>query len=419
MAKVFLLLGLILTLPAIAKPRAVGHRSGPTFSKEVVRIFRQHCQTCHREGDIAPFPLTTYAEAKPWASLIKFMTATREMPPWKPSDGCGDFLDERRLTQREVDSIGMWADNGAPEGDRRDLPPPLELNSEWLLGPPDLVVKSEPFTPASSGDTYRCFVVPTEFPTSRYVRAFDTRPGDRRTVHHVFAFIDTTGVAEALDAADPEPGYRCFGSPNANVFGALGAWNRGWRPYELPEETGVELPPGARIVLQVHYHAHEDPPLPDQTEFGLYFTKGLPREVMRMTAVVNTSFTIPPGDPNYKVTADLLAMPVTPFPMKLWVIWPHMHFLGRKMKVEMKTRTGETHCLIDIQDWDFNWQGAYVYRQPVNIPAGSRLFATAYYDNSESNPRNPNHPPRPVSWGWESADEMCLAVIGVTVESTR
>lgn len=417
---VLVLLGLILSLPAIAKPRAVRHPSGPTFSKEVVRILRQHCQTCHREGDIAPFSLTTYEEVKSRASLIQFMTSTRKMPPWKPSEGCGEFLHERRLTQGEIDTIGAWVQNGAPEGDPSDLPPSLEPHSEWLLGQPDLVVKSsEPFTPAPVGDTYRCFVVPTNFTTSKYVRAFDTRPGDRRTVHHLFASFDTTGAAEALDEADPGPGYRCFGGPDFHIFAILGVWMPGSRPYELPEGLGLELPPNARIVLQVHYHAHHDAPNADQTEFGLYFTEDTPRAVMRFFPIVNRSFTIPPGDPNYNVTANLFGLPVTPFSAKLWLIVPHMHLLGRKMKVEMRSRTGETRCLIDIQDWDFNWQGIYFYRDPIDIPAGSRLFATAYYDNSESNPRNPNHPPRPVSWGWESTDEMCLAVVGVTVESTR
>src|SRR5687768_12879696 len=154
--------------------------TGPTFSKEVVRIFQQHCQTCHHEGDIAPFSLVTFAEAKPYAALIKFMTQSRQMPPWKPVEGCGDFKDERRLTQGEIDVIARWVEAGAPEGNRADLPQPLDFTGGWALGQPDAIYKlPEPFTPPVGKDTYRCFPIPTELTSAAYVRAVETHPGDR------------------------------------------------------------------------------------------------------------------------------------------------------------------------------------------------------------------------------------------------
>lgn len=421
-----IILAVLVSFPALAKPRAVRHPSapppvsGPTFSNEVVRIFQQHCQSCHHEGDIAPFSLTSYQEAKPWATLIKFMTSTKQMPPWKPSAGCGEFLDERTLTQAQIDTIGQWVDNGAPEGNPGDLPQPLTFESSWVLGEPDLIAKSaEPYTPAHQGDTYRCFVYKTNYTSTKYVRAIDTHPGDRETVHHVISFIDTGSTAEQLDAAEAGPGYTCFGGPGFDLPGTLGGWAPGQRPLELPQDTAFELPPGASIVLQVHYHPHHGHPEPDQTEFGVYFAQQEPRATMRILPIINQTFTIPPNDPNYKVTAELFGFnpPIkTPFPAKLWLIAPHMHLLGRKMRVEMTKPNGETSCLIDIQDWDFNWQGAYRYREPVDIPAGTRLFATAYYDNSTGNPKNPNSPPKPVSWGEETTDEMCIAFVGVTLE---
>jgi hypothetical protein len=201
------LLLLVLFVPLLAeagKTRAVRHLpppapvTGPTFSKEVVRIFQQHCQTCHHEGDIAPFSLVTYAEARPYAALIKFMTQSRAMPPWKPEQGCGDFKDERRLTDGEIDTLAKWVDAGAPEGNRADLPQPLDFSGGWALGQPDAVYKmAEPFTPPEGQDTYRCFPIPTNLTSTGYVKAVDTRPGDRETVHHVITFIDSFGQSEA------------------------------------------------------------------------------------------------------------------------------------------------------------------------------------------------------------------------------
>ena len=410
---------LVLSVSAFARQRAVRHPSaitGPTFSKEVVRIFQQHCQSCHRENDIAPFPLITYEDAKEHAPLIKFMTQSRQMPPWKPTESCGNFTDARRLTDTEIDTIAQWVTNGAPRGNPADLPPEREFNSDWLLGEPHLVLANdEPYTPPSHTDTYRCFTIPTNLIASAFVRAVDTHPGDRETVHHVLTFIDTTGASVALDEADPGPGYTCFGGPGFAIpGGTLGGWAPGTRPLELPEGVGFTLPAASRVVMQVHYHPHHGTPEPDRTELGLYFWPQKPDREMLFVPLINQSFTIPPNDSNYRVNAQL---PIrTPFPLKLWFIAPHMHLLGKKMNVQMLPASGAAQCLIDIQDWDFNWQGAYRYKEPISVPTGSQFSLTAYYDNSSGNPRNPNDPPKAVSWGEETTDEMCIAFLGVTVD---
>ena len=408
---------LLLALPALARTRAVrSPPSWPTFSNQVVRIFQQHCQSCHHAGDVAPFSLTSYEEAKPYAPLIKLMTQTHQMPPWKPTQGCGEFADERRLSQKEIDTIVEWVNGGAPEGDREDLPPPLDFSSGWALGQPDVVYRNpEPYTPPAQGDTYRCFTLPTNLTKTTYVRAIDTHPGDRETVHHLISFIDTTGESAKLDADDPGPGYTCFGGPGfANLGGTLGGWAPGSRPLEMPEDVAFELPANSRIVLQVHYHPHHGDPEPDQTEFAVYFAKQEPRATMRVIPVINQNFTIPPGASNFKVDAEFPIL--TPFPAKLWFVAPHMHLLGRKMNVQMTMPGGETKCLINIDDWNFNWQGAYRYREPIDIPAGTKLSLSAWYDNSQANPLNPNSPPKPVSWGEATTDEMCIAFLGVTIE---
>jgi hypothetical protein len=418
--RTFLIL-LALAVPAFAaRQRAVRHPAppaidSPTFSKEVVRIFQQHCQSCHREGDIAPFSLVTYGDAKPYAALIKFMTQSRQMPPWKASSGCGDFADERRLTEGEIDTIARWVGAGAPEGNRSDLPPPREFGAGWILGEPDLVLASaEAYTPALHTDTYRCFTIPTELTSDKYVQAVDTHPGDRETVHHVLTFIDTTGASVALDEADPGPGYTCFGGPGFSLPGTLGGWAPGTRPLELPDNVGMSLPAASRVVIQVHYHPHHGTPEPDRTELGLYFSDGKPEHQLYFLPLINQTFTIPPNDANYRVTADFGFR--TPFPLKLWFIAPHMHLLGKKMRVEIEPLDGPAQCLIDIQDWDFNWQGAYRYKEPISIPVGSAVSLTAYYDNSSANPRNPNDPPKAVSWGEQTTDEMCIAFLGITLE---
>lgn len=387
----------------------------PTFSNEVVRILQQHCQSCHREGDIAPFPLMTYTDARTRSSLIEFMTETRQMPPWKAVDGCGEFRDERRLSDAEIETIGKWVEAGAPEGDPAQLPPPREFPSDWVLGEPDLVLSNaEAYTPPAGVDTYRCFTIPTNLVANRFVDAVDTHPGDRTTVHHVLTYLDTTGASVALDDAEPGPGYTCFGGPGFTTTGTLGGWAPGSRPLELPENIAFTLPAASRVVMQVHYHPHHGETGPDRTELGVYFSDAAAPQEMRIVPLLNQSFTIPPNDAHYRVDAAL-PIPV-PFPLKLWLVAPHMHLLGKEMTVQMQRPDGSTECLIRIDDWDFNWQGAYRYAAPVAVPAGSRLSLTAYYDNSSNNPRNPNDPPRPVSWGEATTDEMCLAFLGVTVD---
>ncbi|HYR28225.1 MAG TPA: peroxiredoxin, partial [Thermoanaerobaculia bacterium] len=360
MRRIPLLLALLLPLAAAeaGKVRAVRHpqpHAGPTFSREVVRIFQQHCQTCHHEGDIAPFSLTTYAETKRYAALIKLMTQTRQMPPWKPVEGCADFKDERRLTDGEIDTIARWVDAGAPEGERADLPQPLDFSGGWALGTPDAVYQlAEPFTPPQGQDTYRCFPIPTNLTSTAWVRAVDTKPGDRETVHHVITFIDSTGASIALDAADPGPGYDCFGGPGFTLPSTLGGWAPGSRPLELPDDTAFQLPAASRVVLQVHYHPHGGHGHADQTAIGVYFAPREPKSRMYILPIVNRTFTIPPNDAAYKVTASWpLPLPAA----KLWFIAPHMHLLGRTMKVDATLPSGASECLVRIDDWDFNWQG--------------------------------------------------------------
>ena len=391
--------------------------AGPTFSNEIARVFQQNCQTCHHPGGIGPFSLTTYDSAKANAAAIKRMVVSRQMPPWKPEEGCGDFADKRILSQDVIDLIAQWVDHGAPEGDRSLLPEPLTFDTEWSAGQPGMVLApEESYTPPSTGDMYRCFTLPTNTTSDRWVSGIDVLPGNRTAVHHVIAFLDTTGASVALDEADPGPGYACFGDPGFQLTedSTLGGWAPGYRPVLLPPDVAFKLPAASRVVLQIHYHPHDGGHMhPDRTQIGLYLHPGVPRQKLYVYPVINRTFTLAPNDPNAVVTASI---PILPFNVHVWAIAPHMHLLGKSMKVETTSPTGVTRCLINIEDWDFNWQALYRYNQPIAIPALSSVQLRAVYDNSSNNPRNPNDPPKAVSWGEATTDEMCIAFIAITID---
>jgi uncharacterized protein (TIGR03437 family) len=392
-------------------------QAGPTFNKEVVRILQRSCQTCHHPGDIAPFSLMTYQEARPWAVAIREQVLRRQMPPWKPVEGCGDFKEVQALSETEIQTIAAWVDSGAPEGQPSDLPPPLEFPDGWALGAPDLVLTPpEPYTPPPGRDLYRCFSLPVgDLRGDRWISAISVKPGTPSIVHHVIVYADPTGESAQLDATEPGPGYTCFGGPRTRTTEMLGGWAPGSRGYFAPEGTGIRLANNSRVVIQVHYSPTEQPES-DRTPIGLYFARSPVRHALQVLPLVNTQFVIPAGSRQHEVNASF----TIPFFLtgKMWAVTPHMHLLGRRIKVELqRPGTSQANCLIDIPDWDFNWQGTYLYRQPVTLTGGATLKLTTIYDNSVSNPRNPSSPPKEVRWGEETTDEMSLAFIGFTVDS--
>jgi Copper type II ascorbate-dependent monooxygenase, C-terminal domain len=384
-----------------------------TFNNQVVRIFQQHCQTCHRPGSIAPFSLLTYQDARIHASQIRNAVESRIMPPWKPVDAHGVFEGERTLTDEEITTISQWVTTGAPEGNPSDLPEPISFPETWSAGTPDFVVQPPSSFPLKAGseDIYRCFTIPVNSASDLYVRGYEVLPGNRSIVHHVLIFTDTSGQSASLDAADPGPGYTCFGGAGFVVgLGGIGGWAPGADPQVFPLGTGVRIPAGARVVMQVHYSTSlaSGPLDPDLTRIGLYLSPA-PLQAIAFLPVVNTLFTIPPGNPHYQVKA-FLPIPTT---VELVAIAPHMHLLGREATVVAHFPNGSVKQLIRIEDWDFHWQANYLYREAITLPAGTLIEMTAFYDNSTNNPENPSNPPVPVSWGERTTDEMCLTFISV------
>lgn len=401
-------------------------QGAPTFNKEVVRLFQQHCQSCHHPGDIAPFSLLSYKEARPWAVAIREAVITKDMPPWKPLPSCGDFKDARALSQDEINTIVAWVDAGAPEGNAADTPKAIEFTEGWPQGQPDFIAQTETYTPPQGKDTYRCFSVPTsQLRGDRWLQGLDVQPGNRKVVHHVIAYADPLGKSVELDAKEAGPGYTCFGGPGFDIslgineiLGGnspmLGGWAPGSRGYFAPEGNGIKLPSNAsaRVVLQVHYHPTGEAET-DQTSVGFYFAQKPVSKAMLPLPLVNQSFAIPAGAKAHQVTARFTA---TGFSGKILGISPHMHLLGKQIKVELTQPGQPTQCLVNIPSWDFNWQGSYLYQQPISFAANSRVDLTCLFDNSTENPYQPNNPPKVVRWGEETTDEMALAFVAFTLD---
>lgn len=386
-----------------------------TYSNQVARILQTRCQSCHHDGDIAPFSLTTYADAFEHRDKIREMVETRQMPPWHVDTSCARFQDDPSLTGAEIATIGRWIDTGATEGDPRMAPAPLSFSSAWSLGEPDLTLTmGQAFTPDfSHGDVYRCFVLPTGQTEDRFVSAVEVRPGNRAVVHHSLLFVDGAGVSPMLDAAEAGAGYTCFGGPGFTPTGALGGWAPGNRPAFLPAGVGIALPANARVVMQIHYHEVEGAAAPDITSVGLHFARGPIAKHLYTIPVINQSFRIPAGASDYPVSASI---PFVPVDVHLLGVTPHMHLLGKTMELTA-TGPGGPQCLLQVPDWDFHWQATYRYAEPIAIRAGSRIALRATYDNSALNPENPNSPPKEVGWGESTTDEMCIAFLSLTLDA--
>ena len=276
-----------------------------TYSEHIAPILQKQCQACHRQGEVAPFTLVDYGDAKAWATEIAVYTQARLMPPWKPALGYGNFKNERRLTDTEIEMIAHWVESGAPAGDLDAVPPAPEFHDDWALGEPDWIAEMpvEYEIEPEGEDEYRQFIIPTNFETDMYVQAVDVQPGNRKTVHHVIAYLDVNGEARKLDAEDPKPGYVTEGTgPGFDSAGTVGGWAPGISPVVLPEGVGYLLPKGADIVMQVHYYrtGHLER---DRTRLGLYFSKAENPTKLRIGDAINSDFVVPAGADWYAVTA--------------------------------------------------------------------------------------------------------------------
>ncbi|MCA1686432.1 MAG: hypothetical protein LC745_10755, partial [Planctomycetia bacterium] len=359
---------------------------------------------------VGPFPLETYEQARKRASDIATVSSERQMPPWKPAPGVGPKLKhDQSLTSKDIATLEAWAEAGAPKGDPKDMPPPPQFTEGWKLGPPDLILEpAEDFLfPAASPDTYRCFVIPTNLAKDTYISAIDFRPKSSRVVHHINAFIDTTGEARKRDEADPGPGYTSFSGPGIASYEELSFWAAGHVPSHLPAGVGQRLPRQSDVVLQIHYHSTGKDEV-DRTRIGVYFSRGPVKQALHWNTASNSEFQLPAGDSSVEVKASWYI----PTDVEALAVSPHMHSLGRDMRITVTYPNGRKQDLIQIPAWDPAWQSCYYFQKPIPIPRGSVVKVIAHFDNS-AHARDPNQPPKPVAWGHGAHDEMCEGFIAV------
>jgi thiol-disulfide isomerase/thioredoxin len=393
-----------------------GNEEPPTFNRDIAPILFARCSECHRHGEVAPFALLSHADAAKRAEFLAQTARGGKMPPWTAELGHGDFLGERHLTERQISLLEAWAKAGAPEGPAADLPPPPQFASGWRLGKPNLELQAPaPFTVAADGpDIFQHFIIPLNLDEDKTIVGFEFRPGNAAVVHHAILFLDTMGVGRKRDAETPEPGYRTSGSIGIPVAGIVGVWTPGMTPRFFPQDIGLPVRKGADLVLQLHVHPSGKEET-DQSSIALYFADKPTQRKMAGAPLVLGSLMIdiPAGSRDYSVESSV----TLPIDVTLISLLPHMHLVGKEMKLTATLPDGDVKSLVWIKDWNFYWQNSYMYREPVRLPAGTRLDIASRYDNSEQNPLNPSSPPQRVLFGNGSTDEMCFGIFQVLAEN--
>ena len=392
----------VLLLPALAA------QPGPpvTFHQDIAPILFEYCAPCHRPGEPAPFSLLTYADAAKHARQIATVTHLRYMPPWLPAPGFGDFEGERRLSSAQIQMLAKWAADGAPEGKSTGAAPP-NFTPGWQLGPPDLILTlSKPFSvPADGTDLCWNFILPVNLHGSRFVQALEIRPSNGKAVHHATLLIDRARSARRSETSSGAgfPGMDLtietdtFDPDSHFLF-----WKPGTIVRRETEGMSWRLDGDNDLVLNVHFHPTGKP---EQVQFsvGLYFTEQPQTKFpMLLQLERDRDLDIPAGAPDFKVSDDF----TLPMDVDVLAVYPHAHYLGTLLEGFATLPGGKREWLIRIPSWDINWQATYRYRKPLFLPAGTVISMRYHYDNSAKNPRNPTSPPRRVTSGNQSTDEM-------------
>jgi mono/diheme cytochrome c family protein len=437
-----------IALPASSAQINRNEKENVTFTKDVAPIFFKNCVECHRPGEAAPMSLLTYQDARPWAKSIREKVVRREMPPWHADPQHGAFKNERRLTQAEIATIVSWVENGAKEGEARHLPPTPKFVEGWGIGRPDMVLQMpEEYTLEAAGpDEYHNFTIQTEFTEDRYVQAVEARPGNRKIVHHILAFIQppsetdapklTREEADKLKALEEKEsiyykegfvlrvkadvpvhddgcelpnggsGRQRDGLKRHVLLPVLTAYAPG-RDVNIWEPGTVKLiPAGSKIILQVHYSKATGSVEKDRSSIGLIFAKAPPTKLLSTEMVYNSYFRIQPGAERHRATACW----TTPKDFYLAALMPHMHMRGAAMEVKAFFPDGRTMVLLNVPKYDFSWQTNYSLKEPLMVPKGTRFMVTGYFDNSAKNKYNPD-PTKAVRWGEPTYDEMLACFV--------
>lgn len=396
--------------------RQLSPRGAPvTFNRDVAPILFRRCSTCHRPGEAGPFDLLTYNDAKTRREQIVYVTQQHIMPPWLPEEACEEFVGQRHLTKEELDTIAKWVQQGAVEGDAADLPAAPRWTEGWHLGEPDLVLElPETHELRADGlDVFHTYVLPIPVARTRYVKAVEVRPDNRRVVHHALLMTDRTGSLRPLDQKHPGPG---FPSPETGQAG----WPEGHMPGYLPgrqtlrgrDDIAWRLEPGTDAVLQLHM-VPSGKPEKLQVRVGFYWANAPPKRETMLLGLRGEYFDIAPGDKNYQVHDEF----VLPVDVEIFAIQPHAHYLATTMRGSARLPDGTEKSLLYIKQWDFNWQEGYEYAKSVFLPKGTTISMRYSYDNSAENPRNPRQPPQRVTFGWKTTNEMAEFNLQVSPKS--
>lgn len=392
-----------------------------TYWRDAKPIIDAKCGKCHVEGGIAPFSLETYADAKTHAGVAQLAINDGIMPPWKATDDCNEYVGNRSLTADQKAVLNAWFDAGAPEGDPADEGTPL-VDDTPIMGAPDVRIEmSQSYTPTLTPDDYRCFVVPwpEEYTATKYVTGFRAVPGNGTIVHHVIAFLatpDQVATYVDMEADASGPGYPCFGGTG----GPAQTWIGGWAPGDLgspmPEGTGIAVEPGSAIILQVHYNTLTDGAEPDVSAVELTLADSVTKEgAVQPWAnpqwIGSQQMHIPPNEADVMHAFSFDATWATGSEFYLHGIGFHMHQLGTHGRVMIERADGSTECLLQVEDWDFKWQGDYGFKEPVPFYRGDKLYLECHWDNTPENQAVVDGVPlmpRDVYWGEGTTDEMCL-----------
>jgi peroxiredoxin len=410
----------------IGRVRQPNENAEVTYSNQIARILQNRCVECHREGEIAPFSLTSYEEVVGWAEMIEEVVRDRRMPPWHANPKFGHFANDRRMSDEECEQIYTWVQNGAPEGDPSDLPPPREFVQGWGIPEPDLVVymSEEPYTvPAEGVVEYQYFTVDPGFTEDKWVKASECRPGNRSVVHHIFVFVQPPGApgSEMMDGGGTQEDRkrrRAAASVGEIDLSLRSGGTRlisgtapGVPPFIHPEGMAFHIPKGSKLVFQMHYTPNGSPQK-DRSCVGLCFAK--PEEVtasLEMAMAINFTFQIPAGADNHRVESwrefdrDTLVLSLV----------PHMHLRGKSFRYNVIYPDGREETILDVPRYDFNWQLSYELAEPLLLPAGSKMHCIAHFDNSADNLANPD-PTRPVRWGDQTWEEMMIGWFSQTTD---
>jgi mono/diheme cytochrome c family protein len=415
-------------LPALlaALPlQAAGPTANVTFYKEVLPILQKNCQGCHRPGEIGPMSFLTYESTRPWAKAIKTEVLTRKMPPWFADPKYGHFSNNRRLSDAQINLLVSWVDGGAPEGDPKDKPAPMQWRDGWNIQPDEIFQMPDAYqVPATGTLDYVYIVLPTGFTRDTWVTAAEVRPGNRSVVHHITAVIRPRGSQWMKDAKPFKPyipphqseeGEPDKDDPLTAPVDMNYEFLAGYAPGMPAERFDVDhsaklIPAGADIILQLHYTTNGKTAVEDQTRVGITVAKEAPPKRFYSAVVAGSHWAIPPGDPNYEARASMTFGE----PVELVFIQPHMHLRGKDMTVSLTWPSGQTETLLSVPHYDFGWQIVYYLAKPMQLPKGAKVQVIAHWDNSANNPSNPD-PTKTVKWGDQSWDEMLSVPMGVIV----